>query len=112
MFSLKINREADDITTVALVYKEGGVTLKSEPENVDHILSIDIPETGSFDTNPSNGTFCITWHTKKILMTVAKYGDGEGGSLTGKIKKTDAALDSLFLCLRCWKKAAEESKSS
>ena len=100
MFTL--TKEFDD--RIVLKYENQHIKVEFEPEYPEHIKNLDLDVGVFFRTPTYNGEFCIDWEGQKIIMTVAKYGDGMGGSMKFAIDKTPEHMRSLMLCLREWQK--------
>lgn len=92
------------IYSVQLKFNIGDLTFFFDPEYPEHIRDVDITaESGRFDTSPSNGGFSLEWSPTVIRVSVAKYGDGRGGTLDVTVKANPEMLESLKSALREWK---------
>ena len=103
-FRLEVIRHEDDdgvYHDITLHYTDGDLNVAFAPEDPDHIKSVNL-DKGIFDTSPSNGSFGLSWSGKVIMIDVARYGDGQGGSTTTTIAKTPERMESLMACLKQW----------
>jgi hypothetical protein len=75
-----------------IIIERGGIVTKFNFENDEMILNCNPnASTGMIDSNPSNGSSCITWEDscdelRSVTLCVSKYGDGNGGSISTYIK--------------------------
>lgn len=104
MFTLEYEK-LGEILEIKLIWKgESKIELIPEdPYEIVDLTSEQIQNEGVFDTRPSNGDFTLSWNKEFIRISVAKYGDGRGGSVTIETPTTDERLNSLSECLSLWK---------
>jgi hypothetical protein len=101
MFTLEMIKVDDDLS-IKLHFTSDGISLTLDPERPEAIQGVEWKD-GCFDTGPGNGAFSLTWKGDIIEMTVAKYGDGNGGALTARVKKTPELTASLKQAFDQWK---------
>lgn len=94
------------------MYTTDTMAFNLDPENPEAISDVDIKaDSGTFDTDPSNGGFSLTWSRNLITVTVAKYGDGNGGEINLKLKDpSEATYLSLKKALSDWKTVYETQR--
>jgi hypothetical protein len=90
MFFTTIEKEC-----ITLKFKNQAFDLECCPETMDVLYT-----TQRFDTKPANGTFYFTWNEEHITFEVAKYGNGQGGSLKIVIPSTPELINSLINSLQ------------
>jgi len=106
MFEIEFIEDKDYKTwDVQLKYTDQSLSLTLEPEYPEYISKLNLETDQQFNTSPSNGNFSIDWQSDQIILSVAKYGDGNGGFLIVRILKTQPVLESLMKCLRQWQAA-------
>ena len=99
MFTIEINPEEQSVT---LSFVSDHFTLKFTPEDSQHILDVNLGESGNFDTSPGNGECSMTWTPEQFFFNVARYGDGSGGYLYVTIKNTPEIMQSFRECIDKW----------
>ena len=62
---------------------------------------------GCFDSRPFNGDFSFSWSPQVIEICVAKYGDGNGGSIILSIPSSPESISELQRVLVNLKKHVE-----
>ena len=105
MFSIEVSKD-DDCVDVTLVYTSATINFRFNPENPDGIPSL-ISGHGEFSGTTSNGVCSFIWTPTSISFEVAKYGDGEGGSLSIVVANSPETMESLKEALNQWKAAIE-----
>jgi hypothetical protein len=109
MFTINLNiddSEECSYLDVCLRYNnDNGTNFVFIPENTEAIKDIEISDTGSFDTSPSNGICAFSWDSQSLFFQLGKFGDGNGGSLCITLRNTPEVLQSLKGCLTLWKEA-------
>ena len=101
----------------SLIIKDDDVTLKFESETFNLEFAPQNPKAlkdGVFNSQPTNGECYFREDAAEIIFNCAKFGCGQGGSLTVKIKMTSEIKASLENCIKVWenhlKKGWEESE--
>ena len=103
MFQLVLKEDKEYNTyDVSLKYSDDRISLTLEPEYPECIVDVNLDTDCRLDSSPSNGEFYLAWDSKSIFLSVAKYGDGQGGSLTVTINRTPEVMASLMKCLKEW----------
>lgn len=105
MFTLQIHHDKDgekDYTHISLHFIDDRGSLTFHPEMPDAIKDIKW-EDGCFDTGPCYGQFSLFWKDNYIVMNCGKYGGGDGGDLTIRLKKTPELIASLKQAFDQWK---------
>ena len=94
-----------DCTDVKLSFSKNGINFTLVPE-YPQAMNATFPK-GRFDSSPSNGSFWFQWdlEEKFIEFTVAKYGDGQGGSLFIQVPLDDEDCARLKKSLIVWEDA-------
>lgn len=100
MFSVRVDKD-DDIIDVTLKYDSPTVRFEFDPEN-PHALPSPIGDSGEFRGTNSNGEFHFSWSPESITFVSARYGDGEGGSLSITVTNTADTMASLKKALEGW----------
>jgi hypothetical protein len=103
MFSLSVH--GDD---VIINIDFNGFHIELEPESLEAIKKVDLTsDHGTFNSRPTNGQFYITWSSDIIKICVAKYGDGNGGTMQLSIPSSQAIISELKNVLINLKKQQE-----
>lgn len=95
----------DNINDIAtLIFKNDFLEIECSPENFLHL------NEHGYESECNNGECSIYYSEKLIIFEVAKYGDGEGGSLSISLKMTEEIFNSLKEALKQWKKIIDEKE--
>lgn len=98
MFAFEIVEEC-----VTLTFTDNNFSVSFSPEDIEHIMNIDIGDSGKFDSCPWNGECSLQWNSEKFIFNVAKFGDGKGGSLTITVPNTPELMKSFRSSIEQWK---------
>lgn len=86
------------LESAVLHFKNEVLDISCRPEDFTYLCR----DGYGFDSNPDNGTFRFYYDDEKISFSVAKYGDGQGGSFDITFRMTKEIKESLEDALELW----------
>ncbi len=101
MFTFDYDNEYEIAT---LLFSNEVLEISCCPESLDGLC-----EDG-YDSAPSNGEFSFSYDAEKISFTVAKHGDGQGGSIDISFRMTKEIRESLEIALNEWRAVIKRKK--
>ena len=107
MFSLSVHGDE-----ILINIDHNGFHISLEPESIEAVEKINLDSNyGCFNSKPTNGEFYISWTPTHIRICVAKYGDGNGGSIILTIPSSSDLIKELCDVLLNLKKLQEVRKN-
>ncbi len=98
MFTITFDHEYDK---VSLSFRSELIDIEFNPEDCTALLD------DGFDSAPSNGEFSFSFNEETISFSIAKHGDGQGGSFSLSLKMTKEIKESLDNAISEWRRYLE-----